>query len=164
VLLEQAVQDDHRVAQGARHHEPEEADAASRGVVDVCHAFATAEVFGVRAGVYRADWNDEADSVGRGQFPAAQSLRQRERRVDVDEAVVGGGDRVGADIALLDPRQSGTCECGELRARQWLEADVAGLGQQHGAHADRQIVSSRAMLIDVGEVRGEAGPGLHLQQ
>jgi hypothetical protein len=100
VLLEQAVEDDHRVAQSARHYEPEETDAAGRGVVDVGHTFAAAEVFGVRTRVYRADRNDEADSVGRGQFPAAQSLRQRERGVDVDEAVVGGRYRVATDIAL----------------------------------------------------------------
>ena len=74
VLLKQAVQDDHRVAQSARHYEPEEADAAGRGVVDVRHAFAAAEVFRVRARAYRADRNDEANPVGRGQFPAAKAL------------------------------------------------------------------------------------------
>jgi hypothetical protein len=51
VLLEQAIQDDHRVAQGPWHDEAEEADAAGRGVVDVGHAFATTEVFGVGRGV-----------------------------------------------------------------------------------------------------------------
>ncbi len=122
MLLKQAVQDD------------QEADAAGRGVVDVRHAFAAAEVFGVRARVYRADRNDEADSVGRGQFPAAQSLRQRERGVDVDEAVVGGRYRVATDIALLDPCQSSAGECRDLWTHQWLEADVAGLGQQHSTH------------------------------
>jgi len=162
VLLEQAVQDDHRVAQSAWNHEPEEADAASRGVVDVGHAFAAAEVFGVRSCVYRADRNDEANSVGRGQFPAAQSLRQRERGVDVDESVVGGRDRVGTDIALLDPRQSSASERWHLWTHQWLEADVADLGQEHGTHTDGQIVGTRAMLIHMRKVRGEARPGLDL--
>src|SRR6267378_5641783 len=72
------------------------------------------------------------------------------------EAVVGGRDRVGANVALLDPRQSSTCQRRNLRAHKWLETDVAGLGQKYGTHADRQIVSTRTMLIDVREVRSEA--------
>jgi hypothetical protein len=113
--------------------------------------------------VYRADRNDEPNAVGRGQFPAAQSLGHRERGVDVDEAVICGRDRVGADVALLDPRQSGAGERWYLWADQWLEADVTGLGQEHSTHTDWKIVGTRAMLIDMGEVRSEARPGLDHQ-
>jgi hypothetical protein len=86
--------------------------------------------------VYRADRNDEANSVGRGQFPAAQSLGHREHGVDVDESVVGGRDRVGTDIALLDPGQSSAGERWYFWTDQWLDADVTGLGQEHGTHTD----------------------------
>ena len=76
----------------------------------------------------------------------------------------GGRDRVGTDIALLDPRQSSAGEGWYLWPDQWLEANVTGLGQEHGTHTDGQIVGTRAMLIHMGEVRGEARPGLDLQQ
>ena len=111
---------------------------------------------------YRADRNDEANSVSRGQFPATQSLGHRERGVDVDEAVVRGRDRVGPNIALLDPRQSSAGERWHLWTDQWLEADVTGLGQEHGTHADWKIVGTRASLIHMRKVRGEACPGLDL--
>ena len=63
--------------------------------------------------------------------------------MDVDEAVVGGRDRVGANVALLDPRQSSAGERWYFWTDQWLEADVTGLGQEHGTHTDGQI-SARA--------------------
>ena len=83
--------------------------------------------------------------------------------MNVDESVVGGRDRVGADIALLDPCQSSAGERWYIWTDQWLEADVAGLGQEHGTHTDWQIIGTRAVLIHMREVRSEACPGLHLQ-
>jgi hypothetical protein len=82
----------------------------------------------------------------------------------VDQVCVGVGDRVGPQVVLLDARQSSVRECWDLWPYQWLEADVACLGKQRGAYADRQIVGACAVLVDVGEVRGKAGPGLDLQQ
>src|SRR6266568_5510744 len=64
VLLEQSVDNDHRVAQGARHHKAEESDAASRCVVHVRHAFAAAEVPGIASRMDRADRHDEPQAVG----------------------------------------------------------------------------------------------------
>jgi hypothetical protein len=76
--------------------------------------------------------------------------------VRLDQACIGVGDRIGAQVVVLDPRQSSACEGLHLRSHQWFEADVACLGQQRGAHADRQIVGASAVFVDV--VKSEAKP------
>jgi hypothetical protein len=164
VLLEQSVENDHRVAQGARHHKAEESDAASRRVVHVLHAFAAAEVTGIASRMDRADRHDEPQSVGGRQLSTAQVFGQRQPDVHVDQPYVGVGDRIGAHVALLDPRESRTRQGWDLWPDQRLEANVARLGQQDGTHADGQIVGARSLFTDVSEVRGETGPGLDLQQ
>ena len=82
----------------------------------------------------------------------------------IDQPYVGVGDRIGAPVALLDPRESRTRQGWDLWTDQRREANVARLGQQDGTHADGQIVGARSLPTDVREVRGETGPGLDLQQ
>jgi len=51
-----------------------------------------------------------------------------------------------------------------LRPGHGFQADVAGLGQQHGTDAERQIGGGRLAIGHVGEGAGKAGKGVHFPQ
>ena len=102
-------------------------------------AAAGAEVLAVGAGVEGADRDDEPQAVGRGDFPAAPRLRQRDLGLGVDQPGVGADQGLGPDVVLLDPGQSAAGQGGDVGADQRLQADVARLGQEHGAEADVEI-------------------------
>ena len=164
LLLQQAFQDEQRVAERAGDHDAVEPGELVGGEVVVGDPTAGPEVLAVGAGVDGADRNHEPQAVGRGHFSAAPGLRQRDLRLGVDQEGVGADQGLGPDVVLLDPGQSAAGQGRGVGADQRLQADVARLGQQHGAKADRQIGHAGLRLADVGELLGEAGPGLDFQE
>jgi hypothetical protein len=132
------------------------------GVVEVGHAPAHPEVAGVRPRRDRPDRDHEAQPVGRGHLAAAPRLGQGKGGVVVDQAGVGGHQRVDPQIVLGHPREPSPREGGDVGAGERFEADVGGLCHQHRAHAEVQVLDPGGRLRDVGELVGEAGPGRDL--
>jgi len=106
LVLEQAVQDEQRVAQRTGDDHGVEAGVLVAGEVVVRHAAPAPEVLRVRTGVDRANRYDEAQPVGRRHLAAAPQLRQGDRGLLIDQTRVGACDRVGAHVVLLNPAQS----------------------------------------------------------
>src|SRR5271157_4199231 len=52
---------------------------------------------------------------------------------------VGADQGLGPDVVLLDPGQPAARQRRGIRTDQRFQADVARLGQQHGAQADREV-------------------------
>src|SRR3546814_2441425 len=52
----------------------------------------------------------------------------------------------------------------DLGTDQRLQADVARLGQEHGAQADREIGHAGRPFADVSELAREPGPGLRSEE
>ena len=125
---------------------------------------AAGEVARVGTSVDRADRHPEAHPVDGGDVPVAQGLDERDAPVDVEQQLVGGGDRLGADVVLADPgepvwRQRGDAGVGDLG-----QADVARLGEQDGADADVEVLGAGEAFAEMRERVGEPGPAADLQQ
>ncbi len=91
-------------------------------------------------------------------------MREGDLVLSGDQRRVGTGQRFSADIILPDPAQSRAAQRGRIQPNQRLEAGVAGLRQQHGTEAGRNITRACAALAGVGESAGKAGARMHLQQ
>ena len=92
LLLQQAFEDEQRVAERARDDDAVEAGELVAGEVVVGDAAAGVEVLRVGAGVEGADRDDEPQAVGRGDLAAAPGLRQRDLGLVVDQPGVGLGE------------------------------------------------------------------------
>jgi hypothetical protein len=91
-------------------------------------------------------------------------VREGDLVLSGDQRRGGTGQRFSADIILPDPAQSRAAQRGRIQPNQRLEAGVAGLRQQHGTEAGRNITRACAALAGVGESAGKAGARMHLQQ
>jgi hypothetical protein len=104
-----------------------------RDAVEVGHAGAVPEVARVGAGVDRLDRGHEPQSVDGGDRAGTERLGERQAAVVIDQQRVGSADRLGAQVALVDPREPVARERRVVAARERFCADVAGFGDQRGA-------------------------------
>jgi len=80
-------------------------------------------------------------------------------------AVLGGiRHHVGAHVVLLGPAKPVAGQSLVVVANQVLQANVAGLGQEHRADADRQILDTGLRLADMGEAVRKSGALVDLQE
>jgi len=107
VLLEQPLEDVQRVAQRAGDDDGVEAGELVGEKVEVGDPATGTEVAGVGSGVQGADGDDEAQPISGGDLSAAPGTGQADVGLGVDEAGVGRGEGVGAQVVLLHPGQSG---------------------------------------------------------
>jgi hypothetical protein len=119
---------------------------------------------GLGPGVDRADRHAEAHPVDGRDVPVAEGLDERHAPVDVEQPLVGGGDRLGAHVVLADPRQPVGRQRRDAGVGDLGEADVARFGQQYRADADGQILGAGEAFAEVGKRIGKPGPAAHLQQ
>jgi hypothetical protein len=106
----------------------------------------------------------EAHPVDGGDVPLAEGPYQRDLPVDVKQPLVGGGDRLGANVVLLDPRESVVVQRRDAGVRDLAQGDVARFGEQDRAHADVKVRGPGAALAEMREALGEAGPRADLEQ
>ncbi len=122
------------------------------------------EIPGVRTGVDGADGDRETDAIGGCHLAAAPDPGDAELGLEVDEAGVGRHDRLGADVVGGHPGQTGLREGRDIGTGDRPVADVAGLGQQHGAGGEVEIGDAAATATGVGEGVGETTPTVDLEQ
>ena len=156
-LVEQQSQDEQAVAQCAGHHDGVQAGELVGDEVVVGDAAAGAEVLGIGSGVDGVAGCDEADAVGRGHLAASPDVGDRQGVLRRDDPGVGGSDSFGPNEVLADPGQPVAAECRLVGADHWLEADVAGLGDQRTAQAGGELLDARMALADMGKGVGETG-------
>ena len=106
-----------------------------------------AEVARVRAGVDRADRDDEAHPVYRGDQPAAPRLGQLDAGLRLDEDLVRGGVSVRAQVVLIDMGEAGPAQRGTAVVDDRSEANVERVRAQRRRHRD----------VQVGQAGGAAG-------
>jgi len=121
------------------------------------------EVARVGPGVQGADGDDEAQPISGGDLSAAPGTGQSDVGLGVDEAGVGRGEGVGAQVVLLHPGQSGAGERGTAGLDEWFETDVAGLGDEYRADRQVQVLGPAGSFGDVSELDGEPRPVGDLQ-
>ena len=80
-----------------------------------------------------------------------------------DEPGVGPRQRLGPKVVLRHPPEAAPPQGGHVLAHHGLEADVARLGDEHGADAGDQVFRPRARLAHVGELLREPRPAGHLE-
>ena len=134
------------------------------GEVVVGDAAVGVEVLAVGPGVEAVDRDDEPQAVGGGDLAAAPRPGQGDLGLVVDQAGVGPGDGLGADVVLLEPGEPASGRRGDVGADQRFQPDVAGLREEHGAEARIEIGDAGVPLADVAELAGEARPGQDLQE
>jgi len=116
------------------------------------------------SGVQRSDGHDEAEAVSGGDFAATPVASELECRLIVDQPSIRLRQRLGPEVVLVDPTQPAARQPGHILAHQRLQANVAGLCQQHRTDANRQIFDSCGALAEMRELAREAGPGIHFQE
>jgi hypothetical protein len=95
---------------------------------------------GIGRGVDRGDRHDEAEPVDAGHEAPAPGPGQLDTGLEVDQAAVGAGVRLGTYVVLVDVRQTIAGQGGNAELDYGPEADVAGLGDQHRGDRDRQVL------------------------
>ena len=135
-----------------------------RGKVVIGHAAPGTEVFSVGAGVDGTDRCDKSQAVSRGDLATSPSLGQRQGGLVVHQPRVRGDQGIGADIVLQHPAQPVAGQRGVIRPHQGLQSDIAGLGDQCGTDANRQIGRPGIGFADMGERLGKTRPGVDLEQ
>jgi hypothetical protein len=96
--------------------------------------------------------------------PVAENSDERDAPVDVEQQLVGCGDRLGAHVVLADPGESGGRQRRDAGVGDFGQADVARLGEQHRADADVQILGAGEAFAEMSERVGKPGPAANLQQ
>ena len=134
------------------------------GEVVVGDASAGSEVPRVRPGVEGSDRYDEAKPVGRGDLASAPVLGQGDRHLAVHKSGVGLYQGLGTKVVLFDPTETPTSQRWGVFSNQRLQSDVAGVSDQRGAHAGRQVGDPRTSLAHVGEGVGKSCPCVHLDR
>ena len=138
-------------------------ERVAREVV-VGDASAGSKVPRVRPGVEGSDRYDEAKPVGRGDLASAPVLGQGDRHLAVHKSGVGLYQGLGTKVVLFDPTETPTSQRWGVFSNQRLQSDVAGVSDQRGAHAGRQVGDPRTSLAHVGEGVGKSCPCVHLEQ
>ena len=138
-------------------------ELVAREVV-VGDASAGSKVPRVRPGVEGSDRYDEAKPVGRGDLASAPVLGQGDRHLAVHKSGVGLYQGLGTKVVLFDPTETPTSQRWGVLSNQRLQSDVAGVSDQRGAHAGRQVGDPRTSLAHVGEGVGKSCPCVHLEQ
>lgn len=164
IQVEDGVQDEQRVAQGARYDQAADAHHLIVDHVQPGSAALAAEVDRVVTGVQIGDRDNEAQPIGRGDVPTAPGFHHTDAGLGGDQLGVGGRDRLGAQIALVDLLQPGPGQRRHVRLLDRHQVDVARLGHQQPAQADREVVHPGIAAGDVGEVSSQPGAVEHLQQ
>ena len=110
-----------------------EAGELVRGEVVIGHAAIGVEILAIGTGVDGADRDDETQPIRRGDLASAPCLRQGKGGLGIDEAGIGPGQGLGADIVLLHPTEPAPRQRGDIGADDRFEADVTGFRQQDRA-------------------------------
>jgi hypothetical protein len=125
---------------------------------------AAGEVARVGAGVDRADRHREAHPVDGRDVPIPQGVDEWDAPVDVEQQLVGCGDRLGAHVVLADPGEPVGRQRRDAGVGDFGQADVARVGEQHRADADVQVLGAGEAFAEMGERVGKPGPAANLQQ
>jgi hypothetical protein len=80
-----------------------------------------------------------------------------------DQLGIGGRQRIGPDIVLLDPTQPRSPQCRHVRPDHWLQSGITGLGDENSADARRDILSAGTCLTGVTKRINEAGPDMNFE-
>jgi len=105
-LVEQQPQDEQAVAQGAGHDDSIQSGELVGHKVVIGDTAASAEVLRVGTGVDSRGGRHETDAVSRCHFTASPVAGDRQGILRRHDPGVGGGDGIGPDEVLADPRQA----------------------------------------------------------
>ena len=164
LVLEQTIENVEGVSNRSGNNDGVESSELVAGEVVIGDATPRPEVPGVRPGVERTDRDDETEPVGRGDFASAPVLGQGDRHLAVHKSGVGLYQGLGTKVVLFDPTETPTSQRWGVFSNQRLQSDVAGVSDQRGAHAGRQVGDPRTSLAHVGEGVGKSCPCVHLEQ
>ena len=112
----------------------------------------------------RADRHHEAQAVRGCHVAPTPGMGKRNTSLGGDQDGIGLGERFRTNVVLPNPAQPRAAQRWRVTPDQRLESSVAGFGQQHGTDAGRDVASACAALAGMGELGGEPGAGVHLQQ
>ena len=154
----------HRIAEGPRDDDGMEAGELVRGEIVVGHPALGVEVFPIGTGIERADRDHEAQPIRRRHFAPTPGLRQGNGRLGIDEAGIGPGEGLGADIVLLDPTEPPPRQGGTIGTDDGFETDITGFRQQDRTETHGQVRHPRGAFTDMGKFMGKPRARMDFQE